>query len=228
MQQKEEQVVKGNIDDFGTMHNAFDFASSIQYLTIIGSVEGHTVMTPENKTTKYENIIPQLIAIEENPKVKGLLVVLNTMGGDVEAGLAIAELLATLSKPTVSLVLGGGHSIGIPLATAASYSFIAESAAMTMHPIRMTGMVTGAEPTYDYFKKMQERVVRFIVRTSGAKRSVVEKLMNATDNMASDVGTILFGKEAVEAGLIREVGGLQQALRKLKELIGEQRDGIER
>jgi len=228
MQQKEEQVVKGNIDDFGTMHNAFDFASSIQYLTIIGSVEGHTVMTPENKTTKYENIIPQLIAIEENPKVKGLLVVLNTMGGDVEAGLAIAELLATLSKPTVSLVLGGGHSIGIPLATAASYSFIAESAAMTMHPIRMTGMVIGAEPTYDYFKKMQERVVRFIVRTSGAKRSVVEKLMNATDNMASDVGTILFGKEAVEAGLIREVGGLQQALRKLKELIGEQRDGIER
>ncbi|MBQ9931867.1 MAG: ATP-dependent Clp protease proteolytic subunit [Firmicutes bacterium] len=228
MQQKEEQVVKGNIDDFGTMHNAFDFASSIQYLTIIGSVEGHTVMTPENKTTKYENIIPQLIAIEENPKVKGLLVVLNTMGGDVEAGLAIAELLATLSKPTVSLVLGGGHSIGIPLATAASYSFIAESAAMTMHPIRMTGMVIGAEPTYDYFKKMQERVVRFIVRTSGAKRSVVEKLMNATDNMASDVGTILFGKEAVEAGLIREVGGLQQALRKLKELIGEQRDGIAR
>ena len=221
MQTKSEHLAKETIDNFGAIQNVFDFRSCIQYLTIIGSVEGHTVMTPDNKTTKYENIIPQLIAVEENPQIKGVLVVLNTVGGDVEAGLAIAELMATLSKPTVSLVLGGGHSIGIPLATAAQYSFIAESATMTMHPIRMTGMVIGAEQTYEYFKKMQERVVRFIVRTSGAKREVVERLMNATDNMANDVGTILYGEEAVEAGLIHEVGGLREALAKLKGMIGE-------
>lgn len=214
-----DQSPKANIDNFGVIGNAFDFQSDIQYLTIIGNIEGHMVLPPNNKTTKYENIIPQLVAIEENPNIKGLLTILNTVGGDVEAGLALAELVTTLSKPTVSLVLGGGHSIGIPLATASHYSFIAESATMTLHPIRMTGLVIGAEPTYDYFRKMQDRVLDFITRTSKADRQKLEQLMNATDNMAADIGTILIGHEAVELGLIDEVGGLNMALAKLKSMI---------
>lgn len=214
--------VKDSIDSFGSINNAFDFRSDIQYLTIIGSIEGHSSLPPQDKTTKYENIIPQLVAIEENPNIKGLLTILNTVGGDVEAGLALAELITTLSKPTVSLVLGGGHSIGIPLATASRYSFIAESATMTMHPIRMTGMVIGAQQTYEYFRKMQDRVVDFIVRTSKASRDTVLQYMNATGNMANDVGTILYGKDALEIGLIDEVGGLNMALAKLKSMIQEQ------
>ena len=213
---------KQNIDNFGVIGNAFNFQSDIQYLTVIGNIEGHMVLPPMNKTTKYENIIPQLVAIEENPDIKGLLTILNTVGGDVEAGLAIAELITTLSKPTVSLVLGGGHSIGIPLATASNYSFIAESATMTLHPIRMTGLVIGAEPTYDYFRKMQDRIVDFIVRTSRANRDQVTKLMNSTENMAADIGTILIGQEAVNLGLIDEVGGLDKALAKLKTMVDRQ------
>ncbi|NLP29739.1 MAG: translocation-enhancing protein TepA [Clostridiales bacterium] len=220
----ETSEVKQSIDSFGTINNAFDFESEIQYLTIIGSIEGHSVLPPQNKTTKYENIIPQLVAIEENKNIKGLLTILNTVGGDVEAGLAIAELIATISKPTVSLVLGGGHSIGIPLATASDYSFIAESATMTMHPIRMTGLVIGAQQTYEYFRRMQERVVDFIARTSNADKETVIKYMNATGNMANDVGTILYGKEAMEIGLIDEVGGLREALNKLKGLIKEREE----
>lgn len=219
---EETSEVKKNIDDFGAINNAFDFRSDIQYLTIIGSIEGHTVLPPQDKTTKYENIIPQLVAVEENKHIKGLLTILNTVGGDVEAGLAIAELTATLTKPTVSLVLGGGHSIGIPLATASKYSFIAESATMTMHPIRMTGLVIGAQQTYEYFQRMQDRVVDFIVRTSNSNRETVLKYMNATGNMANDVGTILYGKEAVEIGLIESVGGLNDALNKLREMIREE------
>ncbi len=219
---EESSETKKNIDDFGVINNAFDFRSDIQYLTIIGSIEGHSVLSPQDKTTKYENIIPQLVAVEENKHIKGLLTILNTVGGDVEAGLALAELTATLSKPTVSLVLGGGHSIGIPLATASKYSFIAESATMTMHPIRMTGLVIGAQQTYEYFRRMQDRVVDFIVRTSAANRNTVERYMNATGNMANDVGTILYGKEAVEIGLIDQVGGLKDALEKLKSMIGEE------
>lgn len=220
--EEDSSEVKKSIDDFGAINNAFDFKSDIQYLTVIGSIEGHTVLPPQDKTTKYENIIPQLVAVEENKHIKGLLTILNTVGGDVEAGLAIAELTATLSKPTVSLVLGGGHSIGIPLATASKYSFVAESATMTMHPIRMTGLVIGAQQTYEYFQRMQDRVVDFIVRTSNASRDVVIRYMNATGNMANDVGTILYGKEAVEIGLMDEVGGLKDALTKLKEMIEEQ------
>jgi ATP-dependent protease ClpP protease subunit len=220
-QEEESSEVKKTIDDFGVINNAFDFRSDIQYLTVIGSIEGHSVLPPQDKTTKYENIIPQLVAVEENKHIKGLLTILNTVGGDVEAGLAIAELTATLSKPTVSFVLGGGHSIGIPLATASKYSFIAESATMTMHPIRMTGLVIGAQQTYEYFQRMQGRVVDFIVRTSKASRETVNEYMNATGNMANDVGTILYGKEAVEIGLIDEVGGLRDALAKLKAMISE-------
>lgn len=218
---EDQSEAKKNIDDFGTINNAFDFRSNIQYLTIIGSIEGHSALPPQDKTTKYENIIPQLVAVEENDNIKGLLTILNTVGGDVEAGLAIAELIATLTKPTVSLVLGGGHSIGIPLATASKYSFIAESATMTMHPIRLTGLVIGAQQTYEYFQKMQDRVVDFIVRTSNASRETVIEYMNATGNMANDVGTILFSKDATSIGLIDEVGGLNKALAKLKSMIAE-------
>ncbi len=211
-----------NINDFGITNLPFNFNSEIQYMSIIGHIEGHNTLPPQNKTTKYEHIIPQLIAVEENPKIKGLLTVLNTVGGDVEAGLAIAELIATISKPTVSIVLGGGHSIGAPLATASKYSFIAESATMTLHPIRMNGLVISAEQTFNYFRKMQERIVDFIVRTSKTSKEVVTGLMNETDDMANDMGTILIGKEAVELGLIDEVGGLHRALEKLREMIKEQ------
>ena len=217
--EKKEKDVKASIDDFGGIKNVFDFESDIQYMTVIGSIEGHTVLSSDTKTTKYENIIPELIAIQENPKVKGLLIVLNTVGGDVEAGLAIAELIHSITKPTVSLVSGGGHSIGVPLATAADYSFIAPSATMTVHPVRTTGLVISSEQTYDYFRKMQERIIDFIVRTSDADHTEIKKLMNATEDMANDIGTILTGQEAVDAGLIDEVGGLSSALAKLRELI---------
>ena len=216
--ENQEINTKNSIDDFGCLKNSFDFDSDIQYLTIIGSIEGHNVLASDVKTTKYENMIPQLIAVQENPKIRGLLIVLNTVGGDVEAGLALAELISSISKPTVSLVLGGGHSIGIPLATSADYSFIAPSAAMTLHPVRTTGLVIGAEQTYEYFRRMQERITDFIVKTSGAQRDVIAELMSAKNDMANDVGTILYGKEAVEAGLIDSVGGLYDALNKLREL----------
>ena len=210
-----------NIDNFGVITNVFNFKTDIQYLTIIGSIEGHGILPSNNKTTKYEHIIPQLIAVEENDKVKGLLTILNTAGGDVEAGLAIAELIATLSKPTVSLVLGGGHSIGIPLATASKYSFIAESASMTLHPVRLAGLVIGAEQTYEYFRKIQDSIVEFILRTSNAEQDTILKLINAKTDMANDVGTILGSKDAVHIGLIDEIGGLYKALSKLKSMIDE-------
>ena len=165
-------------------------------------------------------MIPQLIAVEENPALKGLLVVLNTVGGDVEAGLALAEMISTISKPTVSLVLGGGHSIGIPLATATDYSFIAATATMTLHPIRTTGIVITSETTFDYMRKTQERVVDFITGHSRAKREEIVRLMNCNDNMSNDVGTVLFGREAVETGIIDEVGGLSQAIGELRKRIG--------
>ena len=180
------------VRELGVLNMYSDFKTDIQYINIIGSIEGHTVLPPENKTTKYEHIIPQLIAVEENPEIKGLLLTLNTVGGDVEAGLAIAEMIASLSKPVVSIVLGGGHSIGIPLAVAADYSFITKTATMTLHPIRTNGMVITAQPTFEYMKKTQERVVSFIEEHSCAGREKILSLINCTDNMANDVGTILF------------------------------------
>ncbi|MDD7308068.1 MAG: ATP-dependent Clp protease proteolytic subunit [Eubacteriales bacterium] len=209
-----EELVK----ELGVLNMYSDFKTDIQYINIIGSIEGHTVLPPENKTTKYEHIIPQLIAVEENPEIKGLLLTLNTVGGDVEAGLAIAEMIASLSKPVVSIVLGGGHSIGIPLAVAADYSFITKTATMTLHPIRTNGMVITAQPTFEYMKKTQERVVSFIEEHSCAGREKILSLINCTDNMANDVGTILFGKEAVEAGLIDETGGISSAIKKLRSI----------
>lgn len=209
----------GILKELGLITLGSNFRSDIQYISIIGSIEGHIILPAENKTTKYEHLIPQLIMVEENPEIKGLLTVLNTVGGDVEAGLALAELIANISKPTVSLVLGGGHSIGIPLAAASDYSFISETATMTLHPIRTSGLVITAEPTFEYLKKTQDRIVDFIVKHSKADKNEVVKLMNCTDNMANDVGTVLFGDEAVDLGIIDEVGGLSQALRKLRTMI---------
>ena len=207
------------IKELGLLGTGINFKSDIQYINIIGSIEGHLVLPQDNKTTKYEHLIPELIAVEENPEIKGLLLVLNTMGGDVEAGLALSELVAGISKPTVSLVLGGGHSIGIPLAVSADYSFVAKTATMTLHPIRTSGTLISAEPTFEYMKKTQERVVDFIVEHSHATRDVIEEKMNCTSNMANDVGTLLFGKEAVSMGLIDSVGTLSEALEKLRNLI---------
>ncbi len=207
------------IKELGLIGTGMNFKSDIQYINIIGSIEGHSILPQENKTTKYEHLIPELIAVQENPEIKGLLLVLNTVGGDVEAGLALSELVAGISKPTVSLVLGGGHSIGIPLAVSADYSFVAKTATMTLHPIRTSGTLISAEPTFEYMKKTQERVVEFIVEHSHAKREVIEEKMNCTSNMANDVGTLLFGKEAVSMGLIDSVGTLSKALEKLRSLI---------
>lgn len=215
----EEDSTKSLIQELGLLSTGADFESDVQYISIIGSIEGHTVLPAENKTTKYEHLIPQLIAVEENPKLKGLLVILNTVGGDVEAGLALAEMIATLSKPTVSLVLGGGHSIGIPLATATDISMIAPTATMTLHPIRTTGMVITSETTFDYMRKTQDRVIDFIERHSMAKRERIVELMNCSDNMSNDVGTILFGQEAVDAGIIDYVGGVSDAIHALREKI---------
>lgn len=207
------------IRELGMLGSGSSFKSDIQYINIIGSIEGHSVLPQDTKTSKYEHLIPELIAVEENPDLKGLLLILNTVGGDVEAGLALSELVAGLSKPTVSLVIGGGHSIGIPLAVSADYSFVARSATMTLHPIRTSGTLITAEPTFEYMKKTQERVVDFIVSHSHARRQEIEEKMNCTDNMANDVGTLLFGPEAVEMGLIEEIGSLSVALKKLREMI---------
>ena len=191
----------------------------IQFLTIIGQIEGHVLLPPTNKATKYEHVIPQLVMCAENPEIDGLLVLLNTMGGDVEAGLALAELIAHLGKPTVSLVLGGGHSIGVPLAVSASYSFIAPSATMTIHPVRMNGTIVGAPQTYEYFNKTQDRIEDFIVAHSRITRERLAALMMDTKTLAQDVGTIIIGEEAVQEGIIDEVGGLHRAMERLYELI---------
>ncbi|MEK4884997.1 ClpP family protease [Bacillus sp. FSL W8-1127] len=193
--------------------------SNIHCLTIVGQIEGHIQLSPQNKTTKYEHLIPQLVAIEQNPKIEGLLVILNTVGGDVEAGLAIAEMLASLSKPTVSVVLGGGHSIGVPIAVSCDYSFIAETATMTIHPIRLTGLVIGVPQTFEYLDKMQERVIKFVTSHSHIQEKTFRDLMFATGNLTRDIGTNVVGHDAVETGLIDEVGGLGSAMKKLNELI---------
>lgn len=193
--------------------------SNIHCLTIVGQIEGHLVLPPQNKTTKYEHVLPQLVALEQHPEVEGILVILNTVGGDVEAGLAIAEMLASLSKPTVSLVLGGGHSIGVPIAVAARYSFITATASMTIHPIRLTGQVIGVPQTWEYLEKMQDRVIKFVVRHSRIEEWRFRELMFRSGELARDIGTVLVGREAVDCGLIDEVGGVREALAKLRELI---------
>ena len=193
--------------------------SKIHCLTIIGQIEGHLALPPQNKTTKYEHLLPQLVAIEQNPNIEGLLVVLNTVGGDVEAGLAISEMLASLSKPTVSIVLGGGHSIGVPIAVSCDYSFIVETATMTIHPIRLTGLVIGVPQTFEYLDKMQERVVNFVTKHSNITEETFKDLMFAKGNLTRDIGTNVIGTDAVKSGLIDEVGGLGLAMKKLNEMI---------
>lgn len=199
------------MDDIRNMGTA-SRPGAVQVLTIIGQIEGHQVLSEDNKTTKYEHVMPLLAAVEESEDVKGLLILMNTVGGDIEAGLAIAELIAGMKKPTATLVLGGGHSIGVPLAAAAKRSFIAPSAAMTIHPVRLTGVVIGVSQTYEYFAKTQERIVRFVTENSRIPREKFLELMLRTGEIANDVGTILSGEEAVACGLIDQVGTLSQAL----------------
>ncbi len=195
----------------------------IQILPIIGQIEGHSILGPQVKATKYEHTIPQIFAAEVSKKVEGILIVLNTVGGDVEAGLAIAEMIRSITKPTVSLVIGGGHSIGVPLATSAAYSYISPSATMIIHPIRMNGLIIGVPQTFQYFSKMQERIINFIVETSSISAEDLKRFMNKTDGLLNDMGTILIGKEAVEAGLIDAVGGIKDALKKLETMIDERK-----
>jgi ATP-dependent protease ClpP protease subunit len=193
----------------------------IHSMVIAGQIEGHFAASPQSKSTKYEQCIPTLVAVEENDEIDGLLILLNTIGGDIEAGLAIAELIAGMTKPTVSIVLGGGHSIGVPLAVSAKRSFIVPSATMTLHPVRMNGLVIGVPQTFANLTKMQDRIIDFIVRNSRAKSEDIKRLMTATDDMTTDIGTVIDGREAVDYGIIDSVGGLGEAVRTLKEMIIE-------
>ena len=198
-------------------------SGKIYTLTIIGQVEGHQVLPETCKTTKYEHVLPLLAGIEESDEIDGLLLLLNTVGGDIEAGLAIAEMIAGMKKPTVSLVLGGGHSIGIPLAVCTKKSFITPTASMTVHPVRMTGLVVGAPQTFRYFQRIQEQIADFVTANSKITREKFEHYMMATGEMATDVGTILYGKEAVASGLIDRLGGLNDALTTLHRMIEKER-----
>lgn len=211
---------KEQIQDMGSSTISSE-KGTIHCITIVGQVEGHQILPSDTKTTKYEHVMPQLAAIEEADDIDGLLILLNTVGGDVEAGLAIAELIASMSKPTVSLVLGGGHSIGVPLAVAADVSMIAPSAAMTIHPVRLNGVVIGVPQTYNYFGKIQERIVRFVTENSNISRERFTEMMLKTGELAADVGTVIYGEEAVESGLIDRLGGLSDALGYLHGKIAE-------
>ena len=196
---------------------------AIHCISIIGQIEGHYILPETQKATKYEHIIPMLVALEESEEIDGVLIVLNTMGGDVEAGLAIAEMIASMTKPTVSLVLGGSHSIGVPLATSAKKSFIVPSATMTIHPVRINGLVVGAPQTYRYLEDMQKRIIKFICDHSSANGSEINELMMRPDELATDVGSIIDGDQAVKYGIINAVGGLSDALGALREMITENR-----
>lgn len=215
-----EKLRDEKIENYGQVtldHNSEK--SKIHLLTIIGEIEGHDILSSNSKTTKYEHVIPQLAAFEDDESMEGLLVLMQTCGGDVESGLAIAEMIASLSKPSVSLVLGGSHSIGIPIAVSTNYSFIVPSGTMVVHPVRMNGMFIGAPQTYDYFKLIQDRIVGFVSRHSSISKSRMEELMLNTGFLTKDLGTILVGSEAVNEGIIREVGGMKEALAKLHEMI---------
>ncbi|MBO5228582.1 MAG: ATP-dependent Clp protease proteolytic subunit [Lachnospiraceae bacterium] len=211
-----------SIEDFGQMTlDKNDNKYKIHLLSVIGEIEGHDNLSNQSKTTKYEHVLPKLASIEDSDNIDGLLVLLNTVGGDVEAGLAIAEMIASISKPTVSLVLGGSHSIGIPIATSTDYSFIVPTGTMVIHPVRMSGTVIGAPQTYDYFKQMQDRIIGFIASHCNASKDRLETLMLNTGMLTKDLGTILVGKQAVDEGIIDEVGGISDALKKLYSMIGD-------
>ena len=219
MEKGEKETVKqaenGLITDGGAVLEGDEGA--IFCLSIIGQIEGHYTLEPTQKATKYDHVIPTLVALEESDKIKGVLILINTMGGDVEAGLAMAELIASMSKPTASIVLGGGHSIGVPLAVSADKSFIVPSATMTIHPVRTSGLILGVPQAFDYLIKMQDRIINFIVEHSKVDEKDFRYIMTRTDMLANDIGSILNGKEAVNMGLIDEIGGIKEALAYLKE-----------
>lgn len=220
---KQEDITT-SIKEFGQLPNV-EGGSPIHCITIVGQVEGHMSLPPQNKTTKYEHIIPQVIGLCEDPKIKGVLIVLNTVGGDVEAGLALAELIASINKPTVSLVLGGAHSIGVPISVASDYSFITPTATMTIHPVRMNGTVIGVQQSFEFFDQMQDRIVSFVSKNSGIAEERFKELMLSIGKLARDVGTILVGQEAVDEKIIDELGGLNDAMTKLYSLIEEKNGG---
>lgn len=199
----------------------------VHVLTIVGQIEGHQVLPSDSKSTKYEHVMPLLAMVEESDEVDGLLVLLNTVGGDIEAGLGIAELISSMSKPTVSLVLGGGHSIGVPLAVSAKRSFIAPSAAMTIHPVRMNGLVIGVPQTFYYFERIQERIIQFVTANSAVKREDFTRLMLQTGQLAADVGSVIYGEEAVQLGIIDKIGGLSDALACLHEMIDQRKQATQ-
>ena len=209
-----EETGQATLDESGKL-------GKIQLISIIGEIEGHENLSNNSKTTKYEHILPSLAAIEDSKDIQGVLVLLNTMGGDVEAGLAIAEMIASLSKPTVSLVLGGSHSIGVPIAVSTDYSYIVPTGTMVIHPVRMSGMVIGVAQTFDYFKQIQDRITGFVCSHCNINKDTLESLMTETGILTKDVGTILVGEEAVKYGIIDEVGGIDRAIAKLHEMIPE-------
>lgn len=216
---KEEK--REEIEAFGQLSLSGKDGEGIKLITIIGEIEGHDVLSNNCKATKYEHLIPILAEIEDSEKIRGALIIINTMGGDVSAGLALAEMVASLSKPTVSLVIGDSHSIGVPLAVAADHSYIVPTGTMLIHPVRMSGTIIGAPQTYDYFKMIQDRIVSFVEEHSKVGRGSLEKMMMNTGQLSKDLGTVLVGKQAVEAGLINEVGGIREALAKIRELAGK-------
>ena len=228
---EEQERTEQSPEDPGTQQ-ILEFGSSlihskrgaVHVLTIVGQIEGHQVLPPSSKSTKYEHVMPLLALVEESDEVDGLLVLRNTVGGDIEAGLGIAELIASMSKPTVSLVLGGGHSIGVPLAVSAKRSFIAPSAAMTIHPVRLNGLVIGVPQTFYYFERIQERITQFVTANSRVKREDFTRLMLQTGELAADVGSVIYGEEAVQLGLIDEIGGLSAALDCLHRMIRERKE----
>lgn len=219
---KRQEIQFSNITDSGSITTKQDDIT-IHSLVIAGQIEGHYLLPSQNKSTKYEHVIPQLVGVEESSDIDGLLVLINTVGGDVEAGLAIAELISGMTKPTVSLVLGGGHSIGVPLAVCAKKSFIVPSATMTIHPVRLNGLVIGVPQTFTYFMRMQERIIDFIVKNSKASKDTIKELMMETDELAADIGTVIDGIKAVDIGLIDSVGSLSQAISALKTMIRDER-----
>lgn len=230
-QKEKQQEGEGLLSTEQTIQPIVDFGSSliqskkgnVHVLTIVGQIEGHQLLPSTSKSTKYEHVMPLLAMVEESDEVDGLLVLLNTVGGDIEAGLGIAELISSMSKPTVSLVLGGGHSIGVPLAVSAKRSYIAPSAAMTIHPVRMNGLVIGVPQTFYYFERIQERIIQFVTANSNVKREDFTDLMLQTGELAADVGSVLYGEEAVKLGIIDQIGGLSDALACLHEMIDQRK-----
>lgn len=220
----EKNAEDAKIEDFGQVVLDEEQGKKIYLMTIIGEIEGHENAPGNSKTTKYEHVLPKLAELESKQEIGGLLIILNTQGGDVDAGLAIAEMIASMSIPTVSLVLGGSHSIGVPLAVSSEYSFIVPTGTMLIHPVRMSGMVIGAPQTYDYFKKIQDRITGFVAAHSNTSQEQIERMMMETGEMTKDLGRILVGEEAVREGLIDEVGGIQDAIAKLKEMMRQRQD----